>query len=254
MRRLFALLIAASLVCGCKGQSPPGSDPFFGRTTVPSPPTGAAAVRPGDPYYRGAPNAAGPSVVLPQTQPGTSGPAGGSGSGGRYDPPGGTFNYRGTSTTAPGGAALAGQPARTTPTRFAGSPPSMVRIVAPEGSAKSAGEPADNSLGKADARAEARAEPADPPTPAADDPALAASGGTGAGLSGRAHVVRIIPARPKSGDLTPGGGASPTAAGPTDLNSQPAQTPTRSIDIMDLPKGDSPNAAVGRCGKPVCAV
>jgi len=254
MRRLFALLITASLVYGCKGQSPPGSDPFFGRTTVPSPATGAAGVRPGDPYYRGAPGAAGPSVVLPQTQPGASGPAGGPASNGRYDPPGGTLNNRGTSTTAAGGAALAGQPARTTPSPFADSPPSMIRIVAPEGSAKSAGEPAENSLGKADARAEAQAEPANPPTPAADDPALAASGGNSGALSGRPYVVRTIPARPKSGDTTPGNGTSPGAVGPTGLDSQPVQTPTRSIDIMDLPKGESPNAAIGRCMKSVCAV
>jgi len=254
MRRLVALLLAACLVYGCKGQSPPGRDPFFGQTTVPAPPTGAAAVRPGDPYYRGAPAAAGPSVVLPQTQPGNSGPAGAPASGSRYDPPGGTFNYRGTSTTAAGGAAVAAQTARSTPTRFAGSPPSMVRIVPPERSAKSTDEPAENSLGKADARAEARAEPADPPAPAANDPALAASNGAAAGLSGRPFVVRTIPARAKSDDTSPGNGTSPGTVGPASLNSQPAQTPTRSIDIMDLPKGESPNAAVGRCRKSVCAV
>lgn len=42
IRRLAWLALTAALL-GCKSAAPPGTDPFFGRTTVPPPATGAAA-------------------------------------------------------------------------------------------------------------------------------------------------------------------------------------------------------------------
>ncbi|MHC4181405.1 MAG: hypothetical protein ACYSWU_28230, partial [Planctomycetota bacterium] len=92
MKRLLALLIVVLVLSGCKGQGAPGTDPFFGRTRVPPPGTGAISGAPTDPYYGGAPysgappysgspNSGLPTVTLPQTPPGTGTPPPASGGG-----------------------------------------------------------------------------------------------------------------------------------------------------------------------------
>ena len=92
MKRLLALLIALFVLCGCKAQGPPGTDPFFGRTTVPPPGTGSISGGPTDPYYGGAPSSLAPSYVPPATgaqPPASSGVP-------PYAPQGG-FNSQGSS-------------------------------------------------------------------------------------------------------------------------------------------------------------
>ena len=54
MKRAFLIILIALGLAGCKSQSPT-VDPFFGRTTVPPPPTGSIAGRAADPYYQAAP-------------------------------------------------------------------------------------------------------------------------------------------------------------------------------------------------------
>jgi hypothetical protein len=52
MKWLLALLILVGLsVAGCKSQAPV-CDPFFGRATIPPPPTGSVTGRPADPCYQ----------------------------------------------------------------------------------------------------------------------------------------------------------------------------------------------------------
>jgi len=60
-RRLAWLALTAALL-GCKSAAPPGTDPFFGRTTVPPPATGAAAT----------PGFSQPGALQPGLAPGTS--------------------------------------------------------------------------------------------------------------------------------------------------------------------------------------
>lgn len=60
-RRLAWLALTAALL-GCKSAAPPGTDPFFGRTTVPPPATGAAAI----------PGFAQPGALQPGLTPATS--------------------------------------------------------------------------------------------------------------------------------------------------------------------------------------
>ena len=62
MNRL-ALLMIGLLLAGCKSQAPM-ADPFFGRTTIPPPPTGSAMGR--DPYYPTPPTVQMPSPTPPQ--------------------------------------------------------------------------------------------------------------------------------------------------------------------------------------------
>ena len=51
MRRTLFLIGALLAFGGCHTQGQSASDPFFGRQTVPPPPTGSVGARPGDPYY-----------------------------------------------------------------------------------------------------------------------------------------------------------------------------------------------------------
>jgi hypothetical protein len=51
MNRANLILIIALGLAGCKNQAP-AVDPFFGRTTVPPPPTGSVSAQTADPYYR----------------------------------------------------------------------------------------------------------------------------------------------------------------------------------------------------------
>jgi len=63
MNRALALLLTAVVATGCRGTSP-AIDPFVGRTTVPPPGTGAAAINPRpDPYYSNPPGALAPPRV-----------------------------------------------------------------------------------------------------------------------------------------------------------------------------------------------
>ncbi len=54
MKRAILIILIALGLAGCKSQTPT-VDPFFGRTTVPPPPTGSIAGRAADPYYQAAP-------------------------------------------------------------------------------------------------------------------------------------------------------------------------------------------------------
>ena len=84
MKWHFALMLIGILVTGCKSQAPT-TDPFFGRTTIPPPPTGSVMGCPAtDPGYQlppagpttmTSPSAAGsltPSVQLPSQPTGAS--------------------------------------------------------------------------------------------------------------------------------------------------------------------------------------
>jgi hypothetical protein len=51
MRRAILILLIAFGFAGCKSQTPT-VDPFFGRTTVPPPPTGSITGQAADPYYQ----------------------------------------------------------------------------------------------------------------------------------------------------------------------------------------------------------
>jgi hypothetical protein len=103
MKRLLAILVAVFALSGCRSQGPAGTDPFFGRTRVPPPGTGAISGGSTDPYYGGAPySTAPPAVTTPQMPPATGSQPPSASGGQNYVPPGGTLNYQGSSWTPMG--------------------------------------------------------------------------------------------------------------------------------------------------------
>jgi hypothetical protein len=230
MTRPVILILVGLLLTGCKCQ-PPTSDPFFGRTTIPPPPTGSSTGQTVAPLYQAPPlvqaspqspsSVAPPSVQMPgpalsaatppalqnasppgiapfattprptSTLPGPA-PAARSaplaspvGTAPLYAPPGGTFNYRGTSTQ--GSAPLV-----PTQPETGGSLPSMVGVSA----SRTVGPPDDR-------------------TPKPVDDTLADGG-----AAGRKAFVQTIQPRVKD-----------------DASSRP-------INITDLPKADGSSADV----------
>ena len=51
MKWPLVMILLGLFVTGCCQSQPPGCDPFFGRTTIPPPPTGTIGGRPADPCY-----------------------------------------------------------------------------------------------------------------------------------------------------------------------------------------------------------
>jgi hypothetical protein len=113
MKRLLAMLVAVSALSGCRSEGPTGTDPFFGRTRVPPPGTGAISGGPTDPYYSGAPSSTAPRYVppagtSPMVSPGTGTQPPSAGGGQNYTPPGGTFKYQGSSWAPMGSSGVSG--------------------------------------------------------------------------------------------------------------------------------------------------
>jgi hypothetical protein len=124
LRSLLAIGLFA-LCCGCQNQARPANDPFWGRTRVPPPPTGAAGGTGADPYYNQPPASPGMPAVptVPQPlPPGAATPMG--------VPPvsgGASYTYPGyapptATVTAPASAGF-GRP-MATPVSMATNPPS----------------------------------------------------------------------------------------------------------------------------------
>lgn len=67
MRRLFAVILLILLTVGCKSQAPV-YDPFFGRTTIPPPPTGSVTGQGADPCYQPPPLNPPSSTTPPMVQ------------------------------------------------------------------------------------------------------------------------------------------------------------------------------------------
>ena len=76
MNRSLAAILMALLAAGCAGQAPK-ADPFFGRTRIAPPATGAGGACGGinspAPVVGGAPGCAPPQVNMPPAQPGGAG-------------------------------------------------------------------------------------------------------------------------------------------------------------------------------------
>jgi len=257
MKRRFALIIAISVLCGCRNQSPPGNDPFFGRTAVPPPPTGSATGRLPDPCYRGTPAATAPLAPIPQVQqPGVTLPAPAAGGATRYDPPGGSFNYRGASS---GQGSPLSQPEKWMPqTASSDNTPSRIKIIEPANKAHPAGGASEIAAAAAGAQTNAAANAkvanaadaaAKPPTTdiasASANFARAASDASGGPLSGRPRVVQDLQPRPQ-----PAGSGSTSADSrwsitPATGGLQRAAVTPKSVDIMELPPAGSSTSSGG---------
>lgn len=122
---LATILIATLGVAGCRSR-PTGLDPFLGRTTVPSPATGAATVQPG------ATIAMPPAGTLPANMlPANTAPAGSPAPAGSiYSPPGG---FTPNTSAPPRVLSNNGNPAASPPAQFAsnGTP---IRVEQPSAS------------------------------------------------------------------------------------------------------------------------
>lgn len=218
MKRLLTLSLVIVVSSGCcRGEGRPIVDPFFPYTRVPPPGTGSFQGGPTDPYYPGTPGAAGPSSTAPatpelQSAPGT--PASPSGGGSGYGSPG-TPRIWGDSADAATGTGNRASSATASP----GSPES----------------PSHRSLAAAASTQDAAGGPD------------AASGGDVDRLAAREPVIQILHPRPRAAEGPSGRStarAAATSAEPRRLN-----TPSRTVDIMDLPEAaGSSSAAHGRSG------
>ena len=136
MKRLLAMLVAVSALSGCRSEGPTGTDPFFGRTRVPPPGTGAISGGPTDPYYSGAPSStapryAPPTATSPWVSPGTGAQPPAARGGQNYTPPGGTFKYQGSSWAPMGSSGVSGLEGRAASASPSGSSQSVAAKAAP---------------------------------------------------------------------------------------------------------------------------
>ena len=222
MKRLlpFLLLGATIGLCGCQYGRRTAQDPFFGRTTVPPPPTGTLSGGSSDPYYPGAPRPITDQPITPdvpawRVQPGVSQP--GLSQPGpsqpiysqpatnpegtpRYVPPGGGYQYRGSSL-----------PDAKAPTLATRIPPPTFADGTSIANTDTAGDDAAASR-------------------VAMNPRASSS------LAGRERVIRILQPRPE-----PAGDELRTGTTDANVNSSAEQpraveTPGEAVDIMDLPR------------------
>ena len=235
-RLLLILAVVTPTVLGCRSQTP-GQDPFFGRTTVPPPPTGAASARVVDPYYAaprlgqtGAPVPPGyvdttipppPTVTLPASPSWRTASATSSQSGGPGSPGGSGGSFFGSVPSAP--AQTIGAPSASA---VASSSPSVIRIAEPSGGMTGRG---------------ARGDPF--PTAVAGSSPRAPEAGASATLSPSSSLADASSLQPAGTRVIEPLGSTPRpsfASGfsPSGVSGAPGvETPIRAvpIDIMDLP-------------------
>lgn len=269
MKRLLYLACSLTLWCGCHNQGPPGRDPFFGRTTVPPPPTGAASAAI-DPYLSGGRNpmaaaippapghadvavpGAAATAPISAVQPSRSQGwiSAGSAAAGSAGPSAAVADLRsaaGTRATAapsnPGWPDIAGT--------GASQAPSVIRIVEPAAptqpinsacaGAGTASERAGVASGQSGTAA-AQAGVASGQPPSADSSLGAAI------LAGRPRVVRTLPPRSLA-TTNPGTGTSPAGPNPPPGQPLPMGNSTSAgrgaVDIFDLPPVDRGATASG---------
>ena len=194
MKRLlpFLLLVVTIGLCGCQRDRRQTQDPFFGRMTVPPPATGTLSDKTGDPYYQDTPR--------PITnQPINSQPTTNSGGTPQYVPPGGRYQYPGSSL--PNSKA-----------------PMATRVPTPT---FADGTSTGNTGTAGDDAAVSRV---------AMNPRASSS------LVGRERVIRILQPRPEpAGDELRTGTANANWNSSPE-RPRAVETPGEAVDIMDLPR------------------
>lgn len=244
MKRLFALMLAVVALCGCRGQAPPATDPFLGRTRIAPPATGAISSGPADPYYRGSPGTAmprttvPPQVSVPQIPSGASGPPAASGGGSPYAPSSGTIDFRGSSLSG-AGTSIASRPAvRVTPPSLAKKSPAgtlagrerVIRIIEPRPKASAGSLPAgDRHLSAADPSAPVEPRRLNVPARAVDIMDLPAAGTSrspgGTPSASQADGVRLVSGARGADDSGEVTAAVGSASGGTDGGATAEFTP-----------------------------
>lgn len=262
MKWLLVMAVVAIALGGCQNSRQTAQDPFFGRTTVPAPATGAAGARSCDPYYQ--PPAGSPLQPIPQPQFGTP-PA-------RVTPGYGTNSGYGTPTpqmpspgnpmpgspgytppaTAPNGYPVSPSypaspgytpPANSSPNGYPASPgygsPSgsgyQGSATRPEASAGVVSTPAPtpaDSLGSAPSIVRIPEGSETAPTPIADRPPEMAAD--------RTPIIRTLQPRPRD-PATPASPAATGVAGP--LTPTRAAPPGELMEITDLPTARNDSSA-----------
>ncbi len=247
MKRVVSLFLLFLLLgmAGCKSQTP-SVDPFFGRTTIAPPSTGSISGQGKDPYYQTTPppqynpsyplqqvpqnypglnappaNISPPPANTPNTTPGAT-PATPPGStwpgGNRYMPPGGNFNYQGSSAVMPNSRSSAPSPNRISTPFFAGGTPSRSTIPIADNSPRPIDDAAENPAG---------------PNPSVSSSAVTYNSGGNAresniSLTGRSPGARPLQAQPQDQSYSQSNNNSLPAA--RRLNEPvPAERPNDSI-------------------------
>lgn len=202
MAPMRALLVAAILLGGCQGTTPPGpTDPFFGPTRIPPPGTGTASSQPAANPYNPAP----PQVTLPQ---------------GMMPLP------RSSSATDPSASLVSSQPGDRV------AIPSAAREFS-DSSRQFASRNATSADSKSDSSSEAKLAVATLSTVAAKTASSAAP--VEPQKSGRERIYQTIGPRPKDVVASSSSQTIPptmTSAVPTSRYAAASRQP---VDIMDLP-------------------
>ncbi|HEY4761507.1 MAG TPA: hypothetical protein VIH42_13075 [Thermoguttaceae bacterium] len=269
MNRFFIIFIIACSLAGCKSQTPV-VDPFFGRTTIPPPPTGSIPGQPVDPYYKSpaplqptpsySPGITPPNQLqsVPQNNPGfysppanisvptptsppssmPSSPAPSTWPGGnRYTPPGGNFNYRGTSTQPPNVYGTTASSTRVPTPYFAGGVPNRTSVPITDNSPR----PIDDTVENVP-RPNQNVSNSAPVFAPAGNPA-----GSNISLTGRSPILRTLEPQPNSQNNgysypAPRRSSEPTPVQPPNNNS--SKPAWRESTSFETPAGDNAVEAV----------
>lgn len=241
MRRAFALLVAVTVLAGCKGSGTlPPLDPF-GRTIVEPPPTGAAAIQP--PSAAVAPGPTQGAAAAPAAAPAPPSSTGATpatpASAPGYAPPGGNYEFNGKPEDEPRPMAAATPGDRI-------SIPVDARDLSKQPSAL-AGGPSDEvwASGIADKADKSAGAPS---SASGRSPIALAGSSSPSSIAGREPIVRTIPPRPSdSAGAASGQSQVPQPAAP---RNEPAELPQDDsvINIMDLPAAGASRQARGVLG------
>jgi len=244
MTRPIAAVVAVVMLSGCRGGTATTAvDPFLGRTRVEPPRTGSAAGQPPANSYAPA--------AQPQSAPGWGGsdttqPAGAGGAvDRRYEPPGGTYDYKGTSVRRSPTVALAeAGDVISIPSAARELPDRQGTVVSRDQEASAPTKAEDDgriSAGRGSVASDGLATVGSSAAPARRSTLAATDNRAGNSLAGRERIIRTIEPRPT--EPADSRHAGSTAGTPGSSRREPRRLviPDGAIDIMDLPAAGTSN-------------
>jgi hypothetical protein len=238
MRWLLTLILVGVSLAGCKSQAPV-CDPFFGRTTIPPPPTGSVTGRPADPCYQAPPlvpsqasAATSPPQVQIPSQPSAQTPPSLQSTTLQPSAPAGVVKQPGTISTA--------QPSTQTPNTLAPRPSSTIprgntspqpSPTTPSPTTPGSTSPYSPPNGSFDYRGSSTQGPASSPTAHTSRTSVTY---TNVSATPSSNVVSDRMPRPVD---DPAGAAAPRQPQTTTIQPRASVgTPSQPVDITDLPK------------------
>ena len=240
MTRPIAALVAVVMLSGCRGgTSATAVDPFLGRTRVEPPCTGSAIGQPPISYSPASPQAGQPQPAAPWTGSSTTNPSAAPATGNPYGPPGGSYDYRGTSVQRSPTVALAEAGDIVTIPSAAREFPDEDSVQLSRNQETSSPTWAEDNggttTGGGTVTSEGVATAGSSFAPAGRSTLAATDHRSGSGLAGRERIIRTIEPQPRESARS--GHVDSPALTPASSPREPRRlvVPDGAIDIMDLP-------------------